>query len=226
MSVVHVGDRWRKQENQQEHQQESSRSRNREIEPNRINSARFVRNYTHTETIPEARAARHAEEERMPERRRRGAVWRLGLRTIIPRLSILAFGFSLAANTPAQALDLDKMTVVTLARDGSWGVASAARQGEAIAEAVRDCRARPSAPKDCGAQFVTTRGGWVIANLCGDHKIIVAAESREAAEVAVLARAIDLRRQHVLDMPPCRRILTVDPRGAVLLDQAALNAPE
>jgi hypothetical protein len=73
---------------------------------------------------------------------------------------------------------------------------------------------------------VTTRGGWVIASLCGDHKIIVAAKTRDAAEEGVLAREIDLRRDYAQDMAPCMRILTVDPRGAVILDQAALNAPE
>jgi hypothetical protein len=147
-----------------------------------------------------------------------------GSRTSILRVSVLAFGFLPAI--PSKALDLDQMTVVTMARDGSWGVATAGSQGEAIAGAVRACNARPSAPRDCGAQFVTARAGWVIANLCGDHKIIVAAETREAAELAALAREIDLRQRHVQDMPPCTRILTVDPRGAVLLDQAAWNAPD
>jgi hypothetical protein len=102
---------------------------------------------------------------------------------------ILAFAFlPLATMSAAEALDLDEMTVVTMARDGSWGVATAASQGEAIAGAVRDCRARASAPTDCGAQFVTTRGGWVIGYLCGDHKIIVAAQTREAAEWTALGK--------------------------------------
>jgi len=162
----------------------------------------------------------------MPERSRRGADCRLAIRTAILRRSIVVFGFLLAAPIPAEALDLDEMTVVTVARDGSWGVATAASQGEAIAGAVRNCKAMPSAPKDCGAQFVTTRGGWVMANLCGDRKIIVATETREAAELAALAREIDLRRQYAQDLAPCTRVLTIDPRGAVLLDQAALNAPD
>jgi hypothetical protein len=139
---------------------------------------------------------------------------------------ILAFGFLLVPTMPAKALDLDELTVVTMARDGSWGVATAASQGEAIAGAIRDCQAGPLAPKDCGAQFVTTRGGWVIANLCGEHKIIVAAETRETAELAALARETDLRRRYAQHMPSCTRILTVDPRGSVLVDQAALNASD
>ena len=115
---------------------------------------------------------------------------------------------------PAAAVDLDELTVVTLARDGSWGLATAGSQGQAIAAAIRDCRAMAAAPSDCGAQFTTTRGGWVIANLCGDHKIIVAAETREAAEKAALSREGDLKRSYAPDLPPCRRVLTVDPRGA------------
>lgn len=118
---------------------------------------------------------------------------------------------------PAEAVDLDEMTVVTLARDGSWGVAMAGSQGQAIAAAVGACRAKAAAPSDCGAQFMTTRGGWVVATLCGDHKIIVAAGTREATEQAARAREIELGRSHAAHLPPCRRVLTVDWRGAVVI---------
>jgi hypothetical protein len=77
-----------------------------------------------------------------------------------------------------------------------------------------------AAPNDCGAQFITTRGGWVVANLCGDHKIIADADTREAAEHTAFIRETDVRRFYVSDMPPCRRILTMDPRGVVLPSQA------
>ena len=88
---------------------------------------------------------------------------------------------------PAAAIELDNVTVVTLARDGSWGVATAGATGEAIAAALRSCRAMAGmtgAPTDCGAQSVSTRGGWVVADLCGDHQIIVSAATREGAEIA------------------------------------------
>ena len=129
--------------------------------------------------------------------------------------AILACGMPLAATAPAVAVDLDELTVVTLARDGSWGVATAASQGPAIAAAISDCRAMAGAPSDCGAQFVTSRGGWVIANLCGDHPIIVGADTRQEAEAAAAKREIEVRRVYVPDLPPCRRVLTVDPAGAV-----------
>jgi hypothetical protein len=112
---------------------------------------------------------------------------------------------------PAVAVDLDELTVVTLARDGSWGVATGSSQGPAIAAAVRDCRAMAAAPTDCGAQFVTTRRGWVVAKLCGDHKIMVSAATREAAEQAALAREMSLKR-----LLACTRVLTVASGGVVL----------
>ena len=137
------------------------------------------------------------------------------------RFLISAFGVLLTATAPAKALDLDELTVVTLAQDGSWGVATAGSQGLAIAAAVRDCRAMAAAPSDCGAQFTTTREGWVVASLCGDHKIMVAAETREDAERAAIKREIDFRLLHVPAVPPCRRVLTVNPSGAILPGQAA-----
>jgi hypothetical protein len=137
------------------------------------------------------------------------------IRFLVPALMIV-----MLATIPAKAVDLDELTIVTLARDGSWGVATAGSHGQAIAAAVRECKAMAAAPNDCGAQFITTRGGWVVANLCGDHKIIADAETREAAEQAALLRETDVRRLYLPDMPPCRRILTIDPRGVVLPSQA------
>jgi hypothetical protein len=126
---------------------------------------------------------------------------------------LAASGILLA--TPASAVDLDELTVVTLAHDGSWGVATAGSTAEAIAAAVRHCRAMAHAPTDCGARLTTTRGRWVVANLCGDHPIMVGADTREDAEAAATRRETAVRRVHVPDLPPCRRVLTVDPAGVV-----------
>jgi hypothetical protein len=124
-----------------------------------------------------------------------------------------ALGLLVAA--PAAAVEIDALTVVTLARNGAWGVATAGSTGEAIAAAVRACRAMAGGPSDCGAQFTTTRGRWVIASLCGDHPIIVAAGSLEDAEAAAIAREVQTRRTHVRNLPACRRVLTVDPTGGI-----------
>ena len=141
--------------------------------------------------------------------------WWPALRMTAIRLAIPILGVLLAATVAAQALDLDELTVATMGRDGSWGVATAGSQGQAIAAAIRDCQVMSTEPSDCGSQFTTTRGGWVVASLCGDHKVIVTGKTLEAAEEAARIREMDVRRSHLPGMPACRRVLIVDPDDAV-----------
>src|SRR5262245_62372679 len=54
-------------------------------------------------------------------------------------------------------------TVVTMAPDGSWGVASRTTFGEALALAIRDCSAVSSGQIGCGAQARAIRSGWIVA---------------------------------------------------------------
>jgi hypothetical protein len=148
--------------------------------------------------------------------RTRGAV-----KITVTAVVIAALGLPLLLSVaiPAKAVDLDELTVVTMARDGSWGVATAGSTGEAIAAAVRACRAMAAAPTDCGALLTTTHGKWVLANLCGNHQIIVGAGTLEDAEATAREREIETRRAYVPDLPPCRRVLTVDPVGVVIVNQ-------
>jgi hypothetical protein len=127
----------------------------------------------------------------------------------------LAGACGILAVAPALAIELDQVTVVTLARDGSWGVATASSTGEAIAAAVGACRAMAEDRSDCGARLATTRGRWVIASLCGDHPIIVTADTREDAEAATVRREREVRRVYVPDLPRCRRMLVVDAAGGI-----------
>jgi hypothetical protein len=134
-------------------------------------------------------------------------------------ISALGLPLLLSVAIPAKAVDLDELTVVTMSRDGSWGVATAGSTGEAIATAVRACRAMADAPTDCGALLTTTHGKWVLGNLCGDHQIVVGADTLEDAEATAREREIETRRTYVPDLPPCRHILTVDPAGVVITRQ-------
>ena len=107
-------------------------------------------------------------------------------------------------------------TVLTLARDGTWGVGTGSTQSQAIAEAIGFCRAVARPSSDCGAQFMATRGGWLIANVCGDHKVIAGGSSLVEAELEALNREISLQLHYVRDLPPCTRVVTVDPSGAII----------
>jgi hypothetical protein len=106
-------------------------------------------------------------------------------------------------------------TVLTVARDGTWGVGTGSTQSQAIADAIGFCRA-VARSSDCGAQFVATRGGWLIANICGDHKVISSGSSLVDAELEGLNREISLQLLYVRDLPPCNRVVTVDPSGSIV----------
>jgi hypothetical protein len=126
-----------------------------------------------------------------------------------------AFAAVLAATIPAKSWAGENWTVVTMARDGSWGAGTASSLGQAISAAIRDCRAMAVAPSDCGAQVATTRDGWALASLCGDRKIITVASNLKEAEAAARKRETDLRLYYAPGLPPCQRVLAVEPGGVV-----------
>jgi hypothetical protein len=69
---------------------------------------------------------------------------------------------------------------------------------------------------DCGAQFTIIRAGWTIANLCGDHKVIVTGISLVEAEKEALDREIELLHSYDPHLPPCKRVVTLDPTGTIV----------
>jgi hypothetical protein len=113
-------------------------------------------------------------------------------------------------------------TVATLARNGSWGVATETSLGRAIGLAVSNCKAMSVAASDCGAQFTTIRAGWTLALLCGEHKVLATGKQLDEAWLAVQFR-IDLKRAYLPDLPPCREIFKVDPAGVVIFSEPATS---
>jgi hypothetical protein len=116
---------------------------------------------------------------------------------------------------PALAIvpDQEDWTVVTLAPDGAWGSATESSLGQALAKAIGNCKAMSGTKIGCGAQFRAIQAGWIVATRCGDRNIVVAERRRADAERAARKRETDLRQLYAPDLPPCRRVLTVDPRG-------------
>ena len=119
---------------------------------------------------------------------------------------------------PARGIVLDDhdWTVVTMAPDGSWGSATEPSVGQALAKAIGNCKAMSRTEIGCGAQSRAMQAGWILATRCGDRNIVVAERLLADAEQATRNREIDLRRFYVPDMPPCRRVLTVNPHGGVM----------
>jgi len=112
-------------------------------------------------------------------------------------------------------------TVVAIAPDGTWGVATEPFINRAIANAIADCKNKYQSKIGCGSRITSIRGGWSIGKRCGDRSIFVAEESLAKAEQAAINREIELRQLYAPDMPPCVRVMSVDPNGDVVAPDVA-----
>jgi hypothetical protein len=139
------------------------------------------------------------------------------LRSLVASAAILLLA---APSALAQAGPDAEWTVLTVAHNGAWGVSTARSQGDAIAGALRHCQARSSEPADCGAELVAYKLGWALAILCGDRRVVISAGSLDEAERAAYERITALKLACPTGLPPCRRLLTVDPAGVVTTAKA------
>jgi hypothetical protein len=131
----------------------------------------------------------------------------------ICRVLIASVALALGPLTPGAAQDEPDWTVVTVARNGAWGVASANLRSEAIATALRRCRSMSDEDSDCGAELVSFRSGCALAMLCGDYRVLVAGNNGHEVELLAQQRIFILRELYAPDFPPCRLLLSLDPDG-------------
>ena len=110
----------------------------------------------------------------------------------------------------------DPFTVLTMAPDGSWGVATSIFIGEAISGAMAECKAMTGPKLGCGALSKTGRAAWVLGVRCGRENILVADKLLANAELAALNRETELRQVYAKNIPSRLRIVTVDPDGMVV----------
>jgi hypothetical protein len=116
---------------------------------------------------------------------------------------------------PTKEWQLD-WTVLTMSPDGSWGVATDMGVLEAITRAMYNCRAMSKSEIGCGSYFISIRAGWSLGLRCGNKNIIVAELDLDRAEFSAGWREHELRALYYPDMPPCVRVVTVDPKGKVI----------
>ena len=129
--------------------------------------------------------------------------------------AILAFlaAALLLLPAPLAAQHDSEWTVVTLARDGSWGVGTSEYYGPALASALRKCEAVSAGQSDCGAEVTAVRKGWTLGILCGDHRVLVAATDLTTAIMDAQARQMYLRDLYGDSLPSCSCVMWVDPQG-------------
>ena len=113
------------------------------------------------------------------------------------------------------------LTVVAIAPDGTWGVATDPITGRAIADAMAECKKKYQSKIGCGSRIITIHGGWSIGMRCGNRSIFVAEETLAKAEQAAINRETELRQFYAPDMPPCVRVMSVDPNDYVVASDVA-----
>jgi hypothetical protein len=123
--------------------------------------------------------------------------------------------------TPPTAADPDNnwrkdVTVLAIAPDGTWGVATETFVGRAIARAIEACKSKYQREIGCGYRFTSVRSGWSLGFRCGTENIIVADRSLAAAEQTAFRQEHELKTRYVPNMPACERVVTVNPQGVVV----------
>ena len=137
------------------------------------------------------------------------------LATIICAMT-LGLGATAARSQTPITFSQDEWTVLTMAPDGSWGVATDLFVNRAIADAIRMCHQMLRKPLGCGAVFTSVQAGWSLGIRCGQENILASDHALENAERMARERELELRYVHGAALGPCRRVVTVDPRGRII----------
>jgi hypothetical protein len=141
-----------------------------------------------------------------------GYMGNVGARRLWTACFVLFFA---ASALPAAAEEPTNWTVLTVARNGNWGIATARTQGEAIAGAVFRCQAMTADESDCGAELVAFKSGLAMALLCGDHRVIVTANELAEADRFATDRLVLLRKLYGAGFPTCQHLLQIESGGAL-----------
>ncbi len=112
-------------------------------------------------------------------------------------------------------------TVLVMAPNGSWGAATDDSIAAATATAIAHCKRMYRKAIGCGAYFTVIRGGWSLGIRCGNENIMAAERTLIGAEQAAINRELELRQVYLPHMPPCVRMVSVDPSGAIVAPYVA-----
>ena len=97
-------------------------------------------------------------------------------------------------------------TVLTIAPDGSWGVATNIFIGKAITDAMADCKSMSGPKVGCGYMSKGVHAGWVLGVRCGSENILSANKILANAELSAFNMENELRQRWEEDaaLRPCR----------------------
>lgn len=129
----------------------------------------------------------------------------------------LAQSFSSSAVAVDVSASDGRWTVLTIAPDGSWGAATESMSTRAIANAIAECRFKYRAEVGCGGYQVAVQRGWILGIRCGNENILAAGRELAEAERSAARRETELRRFYMPNIPACRRVVTIDPLGKIVV---------
>jgi hypothetical protein len=133
--------------------------------------------------------------------------------------SLLVFGVLFCEGSLLRASQAENhfepWTAIAVTPDGFWGAATEPGSGNAISNAIANCKKKYNKRIGCGAIIKMARTGWILIFRCGDENIIVAEKNLADAKKMAAMREKELRSVYVPNMSACKRVLTIDPHGAV-----------
>ncbi len=137
----------------------------------------------------------------------------------ISTASLLVFGLLFCEGSLVRASHaedyFEPWTAIAVTPDGFWGAATEQDGSKAISNAIANCKRKYHQTIGCGAVIKMVRSGWILIFRCGDENIIVAEKSLADAKKMAAMREKELRSVYVPNMPACKRVLIIDPHGAV-----------
>jgi hypothetical protein len=142
---------------------------------------------------------------------------------LVPSLAALLGMLCLTFDgTPALTIT-GHMSVLTMSHEGSWGADTQLSLDDALQNAIASCKKMHGLKIGCGGQVISIENGWLLGMRCGTRSILSSGSTRAEAEAAADRRENNMRREFVPNLPPCRRVVSVDPNGAI---DGAASAPD
>jgi hypothetical protein len=122
-----------------------------------------------------------------------------------------------AVTRPAESAPVNpRWTVLSIAPDGSWGVALEVNGNSALSRAISNCKAIRQAELGCGYRLIMSRSGWIMHKKCVRGDILAKGGSLSETEERALRYEANLRAAYAPGMPPCKLAVVIDPDGIVL----------
>jgi hypothetical protein len=115
------------------------------------------------------------------------------------------------------------MSVLTMSHDGSWGADMQLSLDDALQNAITRCKKMRGLKLGCGGYVISIENGWLLGTRCGTRSILSSGTTRAEAEEDADHREKNMRRDYVPNLPACRRVVSVDPAGAVEAADVALS---